>query len=78
MDNTKLLPCPFCGSTNVMLHESKHWFAYSVFCCNCGARVGNEGDYCNEGTTTAREAVMLWNRRDGCNSVNIADNLEDT
>ena len=61
-----LKPCPFCGGTDVVLHESKQWFAFSVFCRNCGATVGDEGDYYNEGTTTREEAIALWNRRDGC------------
>ena len=51
-DETKLLPCPFCGNLHIML-IGKKWRRPE--CQNCGA----EG--CSH--TDDREAIIMWNRR---------------
>lgn len=55
MDNKlKLAPCPFCGSSNVWLHDLAGW---ETGCSDCGAngpppKVGEMG-----------AAITLWNGR---------------
>lgn len=65
---TKLKPCPFCGSTNIIVSSCKEWEEnyvgeceeYVAVICNseeggCGANSG----YCR----TEEEAIEVWNRR---------------
>ena len=67
MADVGLLPCPFCGGRAV-LHESRDWIgAYSLYCAQCGATVGEDDSPPFEYGTTAEQAVATWNRRDGCN-----------
>lgn len=74
---TKLLPCPFCGSYNCWTHEiwnrhTDHAQGYYVECYDCGAAKGVliyrngtwDGFY-----KTETEAIEAWNRR-----ANDADN----
>jgi Lar family restriction alleviation protein len=58
-DKDKLLPCPFCGSKNLVFtngtYVARH--AHSVRCKDCGAK---------NGFYTKREnAITGWNRRAG-------------
>lgn len=60
----KLLPCPFCGSTEIVLEVVTHWVARKKFakharCEKCGATGPNQ--------EAERELVRAaWNRRTGC------------
>ena len=47
------LPCPFCGSKEVLWQNN--YKPYSVFCRNCGARIDNYGN--------KRQCLDDWNRR---------------
>lgn len=47
----QLKPCPFCGSTNVVLH----YMRYRVMCLQCRARTAQ---YDKE-----QEAIAAWNQR---------------
>ena len=55
---TDLKPCPFCGSSNVVMQDRGVLFAgvqlRHAWCQNCGART-------NSGNTAA--ATDVWNRR---------------
>ena len=51
VESTRLLGCPFCGSTNLGIQEPCH-----VVCCNCGA---TGPDFCASGTA----AELAWNIR---------------
>jgi Lar family restriction alleviation protein len=59
MTDPTLAPCPFCGSTNlVLLEHEPEWFVVSCNQCNA------EGGY-NSGSdsTTPDDARAAWNRR---------------
>lgn len=76
---TKLLPCPFCGSDNCWTHEvwnrhTDHAQGYYVECYDCGAMKGamiyHNGTWDGFYKTEA-EAIEAWNTRhertcDGC------------
>lgn len=51
MDNTTLLPCPFCGSKAIFATDKKNW----VICPNC---LSESRLY-----DTTEQAVKAWNRR---------------
>lgn len=68
---TKLLPCPFCGSYNCWTHEvwnrhTDHAQGYYVECYDCGAAKGvliyHNGTWDGFYKTEA-EAVEAWNAR---------------
>ena len=50
-----LLPCPFCGSTDVGVGRIDYTRNKSVVCSGCGA----EGPP----STMNGKAILLWNRR---------------
>lgn len=57
---TDLLPCPFCGGTDIELshyptYDVAHPDVYEILCPDCGGRGG-------EGWTEA-EAIAAWNTR---------------
>ena len=54
MENTKIKPCPFCGTKNVKIKDN-HSGAYWVLCPECGCQL-----YCER---SVEEAVDLWNAR---------------
>ena len=54
-----LLPCPFCGSTNVVYERYEHAAGsrWRVFCCGCCATI-------DPGYTQQRcDVAVLWNHR---------------
>lgn len=56
MQNSKLKPCPFCGSTNLSLTESLDMYMF----VNC--------EICNSAgpsKKTGNEAIEAWNHRAG-------------
>lgn len=58
MTETKLKPCPFCGSENVWIAENRMdylFIGYSVHCNGCGV----ETSY----TKDKDKAIERWNRR---------------
>ena len=68
---TKLLPCPFCGSDNCWTHEvwnrhTDHAQGYYVECYDCGATKGamiyHNGTWDGFYKTEA-EAIEAWDRR---------------
>lgn len=60
-----LLPCPFCGSSDVGFHEDDYGFARWVICGTCEA----DGPLLavQPGTKEAAKLGVsrMWNRRDG-------------
>lgn len=55
-DQQKLLPCPFCGSTNCSLVDPDELTEKYVMCLSCFAQI-------DQGYKTAPEAVQAWNTR---------------
>lgn len=54
MSEVKLLPCPFCGSENIMLDKTKEDTLHLAVCRNCVAQVSG---------FTRDGAIRAWNRR---------------
>lgn len=54
-----LLPCPFCGGTNIFYRKYDHaaGVRWAIFCANCMAEIDTG---CAQ---TAGQARQLWNRR---------------
>lgn len=56
----ELLPCPFCGSEEVVFIQYQHangWLRWKVFCCGCTASI-------DPGYAQMPHIVTeLWNRR---------------
>lgn len=66
LENDVLLPCPFCGSTNLELAHT-HTPSYWVECPDCNAQVGDNESW-SENTEqshleSAKRAIQAWNRR---------------
>lgn len=62
--NTKLKPCPFCGSTDIDIDETDFGraddpYCYIVKCMACHASVYVDSD------DTMEDAASKWNRRAG-------------
>ena len=57
----ELLPCPFCGSTDVEVHSTDRTHVKVVTCGSCYAESG--------GSETYIEAVELWNKRENKKNV---------
>lgn len=53
MTNNKILPCPFCGGTDIRMSGD-----HTIY-CKCGASV-NEYDYAEN---TTERVILMWNRR---------------
>ncbi len=53
MTETKLKPCPFCGSSDVK--RSKFFEYWRVVCVNCETKSGLYNTYLS--------AMLAWNRR---------------
>ncbi len=54
---SELLPCPFCGGTDVNLHHSAKAFMSWISCKSCGL------DAPSETGVTDEEAITYWNTR---------------
>lgn len=55
LDEPELLPCPFCGSTDLGIETNMYTRRYRVNCNDCGA-VASCGD-------TKEKSAIIWNRR---------------
>lgn len=55
LGDSKLKPCPFCGSDIVHLNKNKIGY-HQVICYNLGC-------YANVWGATKQEAINSWNRR---------------
>lgn len=54
-----LMPCPFCGGTEVMYFRYKHFVGdrFGVLCCDCMANI-------DPGWAQQKSTVQaMWNRR---------------
>lgn len=66
-DNIQLLPCPFCGSTDLVIRPDKaeddndRIYAYHVSCKTCSARGRNLYPVC--WCESEQQAVEAWNDR---------------
>lgn len=64
MSNSELLPCPFCGGTDLRQYAFKAALdVHYAVQCYCGARSEGQID---------REAVELWNTRAGYTAIDAA------
>lgn len=65
LEEEVLLPCPFCGSSNVELVNT--WTACYWLECECGAQIDGESfpnDYSlADHEKSKRSAIEKWNRR---------------
>jgi Lar family restriction alleviation protein len=52
-----LMPCPFCGSGDVFLHNAHGAFGAHVYCRECGLEAPTETG------VTDQQAVGYWNTR---------------
>ena len=66
-----LLPCPFCGSTNVEV-EGDHESGYRVVCKECGGRTPSkylhkeeDGERYFDYSVSKQDAVKMWNNLPG-------------
>ena len=60
MNETKLKPCPFCGSRSLSFRNDA-WFNVAVRCNNCTADVAFDVVHLVENSDLT--TVDLWNRR---------------
>lgn len=56
MNNTELKPCPFCGSTNLVV-DSSDMYRWYVECWDCEA----DGPFADDEGL----AIEAWNKREG-------------
>lgn len=64
MNETKLKPCPFCGSkpeikTKLIRITPEKEYAYKVVCDNIQCRMLSETELC----LIKEDAINIWNRR---------------
>lgn len=65
MSDIKLLPCPFCGGSNLRFHyaDIEGWIAH-VECTNCDDMIGPMSKYkYDEKSEASADAAEVWNRR---------------
>ncbi len=53
----KLLPCPFCGHSNIKIETHIHSRLFAT-CCN--AHCGGNSGFCDN----TNEVMQVWNKRD--------------
>ena len=69
MDESKLKPCPFCGTPNTNLYfvnvDAPHGFdTVGIFCNSCKQTVIlEENEWEGEDSKTREKAIEAWNRR---------------
>lgn len=69
MDESKLKPCPFCGTPNTNLYfvkvDAPHGFdTVGIFCNSCKQTVIlEENEWEGEDSRTREKAIEAWNRR---------------
>jgi Lar family restriction alleviation protein len=57
---SELLPCPFCGGTNIFIGKDYDSEIAYAFCTNCGARGPRVRYYVN---IPVKKAYEKWDRR---------------
>lgn len=71
---TKLKPCPFCGTNEGTQHHLNGWDLWAVSCCDCNVRVDDAGG----GFISQEAATAAWNKRpprDSC-TITLSDDPE--
>lgn len=71
MTELELLPCPFCGSSDVEscpegeMRNGRSWFAYYVHCnfCNCDGPCVNTDGRAIPSQAARGASIDLWNGR---------------
>ena len=63
-DEITLLPCPFCGGTNVKIFGPVGWHRQFGISHSCSVFFGGSGDF-TIGGGTKQDAAKAWNRRSG-------------
>ena len=60
----ELLPCPFCGSKDLVINKDTDFSIYYVHCrdCLCEGRKTHKIGW----VESAQEAINAWNDRDEC------------
>lgn len=58
----ELLPCPFCGSYEIVYMQYEHvaGLRWKVFCCGCAAKI--DPGYAQQ----QHQVADMWNRRASC------------
>ena len=61
--NSELLPCPFCGNTNIMVHEEEGKYGFTEWVVYCDSHYCACQPTAHDSYQTKEEAIEAWNTR---------------